>query len=122
MILRSAAPLVSALAALLFAAPAAAQSMCGERNRVVDQFRKEFHEAPAAVGLVSEDTLLELLTSEKGTWTIIITRPDGASCLMASGVAWEAVGSNAGYLPLGGRTLGLGGAKRLIVAKPADAN
>jgi hypothetical protein len=34
--------------------------------------------------------VLEVLKSDKaGTWTIIVTRPNGMSCVVASGEAWE---------------------------------
>jgi len=114
---RNANLLAAAAAALALAAPAMAQNVCAERSRVVDQFRSEFNESPAAVGLVSEDTLLEVLTSEKGTWTIIITRPDGASCLVASGVAWQSVGSKASQRVPGGAVPWASPRKHLIAAE-----
>jgi hypothetical protein len=41
------------------------------------------------MGLVSNGAVLEVLTSDKGSWTIIVTRPDGTSCVVAAGEAWE---------------------------------
>lgn len=102
-------------AALMAATPAMGQSMCGERSRAVDQFRSEFNESPTAVGLVSPDTLLEVLTSEKGTWTIIITRPNGASCLVASGVAWQTLGTQVNH-----RAADAAQPKRLIAAEGVE--
>lgn len=32
---------------------------------------------------------IEVYASPDGTWTIVTTRPDGMSCLMAAGQAWE---------------------------------
>ena len=34
---------------------------------------------------------LEVLASDGGTWTIIVTRLAGRSCVVASGEAWEEV-------------------------------
>lgn len=63
---------------------------CSPRAAVLDQLSTRFHEAPVAVGLTNNGALLELLTSPEGeTWTIIITMPNGATCLMAAGEDWQ---------------------------------
>jgi hypothetical protein len=33
--------------------------------------------------------VIEIFTSASGSWTIVVTRPDGQTCLVASGQAWE---------------------------------
>ena len=33
--------------------------------------------------------VVEIFTSASGSWTIVVTRPDGQTCLVASGQAWE---------------------------------
>ena len=34
--------------------------------------------------------MIEVYSSdETGTWTILVTRPDGTSCLLAAGQRWE---------------------------------
>lgn len=87
--LRHATLLAAAFATLVFTTPATAQSICGERSRFVDQLREQYGERPTSVGLAANGTLLEVMTSEKGTWTIMVTRPDGVSCVVATGNAWE---------------------------------
>jgi hypothetical protein len=43
-----------------------------------------------AVGLSTSGSLIEILTSDNGgTWTIMVSRPNGSSCLVASGEGWE---------------------------------
>ncbi len=42
-----------------------------------------------AMGLVSNGSINEVLASKDGSWTIIVTRPDGMSCVVAAGEAWE---------------------------------
>jgi len=73
----------------LIALPASAQTVCGERNDFLSHLSRQYHEAPAAMGLVSNGALLEILTSKKGSWTVIVTRPDGTSCVVAAGESWE---------------------------------
>jgi hypothetical protein len=70
--------------------PAAAQAVCGEREKFIDHLSNSYAEAPVAIGLASNGNVLEVLKSDKaGTWTIIVTRPNGMSCVVASGEAWE---------------------------------
>jgi len=50
----------------------------------------KYRESPVAVGLASNGKLLEVLTSEDGsTWTILLTSPNGISCLFAAGSSWQ---------------------------------
>jgi len=42
------------------------------------------------MGVSTNGSLVELYTSENGTWTLMLTRPDGVSCLIAAGQNWEA--------------------------------
>lgn len=49
-----------------------------------------YGELSAGVGLNSDGRLTELLTSKDGaTWTLIVTSPNGVSCLVASGESWQ---------------------------------
>jgi hypothetical protein len=73
--------LVRAAVALSLAAatpPAGADELrCAERTRVVQKLLER---------------VVELYSSETtGTWTILVTRPDGISCLLAAGQLWEQV-------------------------------
>ena len=43
------------------------------------------------MGLSTDGGLIEIYSSEKGTWTILVTRPSGITCLVAAGDNWEAV-------------------------------
>lgn len=74
-----------------------AQSFCNEREGIVKYLGKSHSEAPIAMGLVSNGSMLEVLASDKGSWTIIVTRPTGLACVVSAGEAWEAM---AAKLPL----------------------
>ena len=51
---------------------------------------ERYQERPIAVGVTSEGSLVEVLTDAKGgTWTIIVTSPEGMSCLVLSGEGWQ---------------------------------
>ncbi len=81
--------LSAALLCGLIALPATAQTVCGERNDFLSHLKRQYHEAPAAMGLASNGAVLEVLTSKRGSWTVIVTRPDGTSCVVAAGESWE---------------------------------
>lgn len=73
------------------AADAAAIAMCGPRKDVVTQLRESFGEVPTAIALTDFGTLLDLLVSPAGTWTILVTTPNGMGCVLATGRHWEAI-------------------------------
>ncbi len=80
-----------ALALLLgVRAPASAQSVCTTHAEVTKQLESRHSESPVGIGLASTGQVLEVFTTGDGSsWTIVMTRPDGMSCLVASGDSWE---------------------------------
>jgi hypothetical protein len=82
---------LSALVTVAAAAPVLAQgpAACGPRKMVVDQLGREYAEVPVNRGVTSEGALIELLASPSGSWTLLISLPNGQSCLAASGESWE---------------------------------
>ena len=81
--------LAAALAAV--AAPACAQAPCAPRAELAARLAAEFAEVPVARGLSADGRMVEAFASAEGTWTIVLTRPDGQSCLAAAGEAWQAL-------------------------------
>ncbi len=69
--------------------PAHAQSNCETRNSLIAKLDKGFGEQPIAIGLASTGNLLEVLISVHGTWTILITSPNGLACIAATGEHWQ---------------------------------
>ncbi len=82
-----------ALALLLgVRAPASAQSLCTTHAEVTKQLESRHSESRVGIGLASTGQVLEVFTTGDGSsWTIVMTRPDGMSCLVAAGEAWESV-------------------------------
>ena len=72
-----------------FPSSAQAQMFCGERGAIVASLEKTYSEAPVSMGLGSNGAIIEILASPSGTFTIILTRPNGLSCVMAAGENWE---------------------------------
>lgn len=66
-----------------------AQTMCGERREVVANLEKTYSEVPVSIGLASNGAIIEILAAEDGSFTIILTKPNGLACVMAAGESWE---------------------------------
>lgn len=70
--------------------PAAAQSpQCAARDAMIDRLATRFDEHPVSIGVTATGSLLEVLASPEGTWTIIVTVPGGPTCLVSSGDGWH---------------------------------
>ena len=78
---------------LILATHAANAAQCAPRDQVVAGLATGFDEVRRAAGLTGnaegQAQVLEVFTSTAGTWTITVTMPDGMTCLVASGQAWE---------------------------------
>lgn len=76
-------------AAFLLASPAGAQGVCGSREAALDYLLGRYQERPRAVGLAADGRLVEVLVAPSGSWTILVSRADGVSCVVATGEAWQ---------------------------------
>ncbi len=77
-------------AALALAAPAAAQAaQCVPRAVALATLAERHGETRRGIGLDARGTVMEVFAAEGGGWTILVTRPDGTSCLVASGTGYE---------------------------------
>lgn len=79
--------------AFFVAVPAMAQETapCVKRADFLSHLSSNYDEAPIALGLTASGRVLEVVASEGGSWTIIVTMPNGVSCGIASGEHWELV-------------------------------
>lgn len=70
----------------------AQQSQCGFRGDVVESLENKYGETRRSVGLARNNGVVEVYASDDtGTWTIVITMPNGMTCLVAAGDAFEPV-------------------------------
>ena len=68
------------------------QANCAERSRVIERLESKYGESRRSVGLAANNGVVETYASdESGTWTIVITLPNGMTCLVAAGNAFEPV-------------------------------
>ena len=81
---------LAGLALALATTPATAGQHCAKRDTVVGYLAQKYRESPVAIGVTREGALFEVLTDAKvGTWTAIVTTPEGMSCLIAAGDGWQ---------------------------------
>lgn len=84
-----------AVAGILWAVPApeaGADSSgmgCEQRETLVGLLEHSYDEVPIAAGLEETGNVIEVLASRDGkSFTVLITRPDGVTCVAASGQHW----------------------------------
>jgi hypothetical protein len=66
--------------------------LCGERSEIVGNLAEKYEENQIALGVTDAGGLVEVLSTRDGeTWTIIVSMPDGKSCLLAVGQGWREV-------------------------------
>ncbi len=86
--LRAATAAVLAFALAALGATLAIAASCAERTEFLAYFNDKHDEAPVSMGLMNDGRVIEVLASEQGSWTIIVTKPSGVSCGVASGDTW----------------------------------
>src|SRR4051812_14133009 len=82
----------AALAALLIpvsAMASASNMLCAPHADLLDYLRSTYAELPAASGRTADGAMFEILASQAGSWTLIVTKPDGNACAEASGHNWH---------------------------------
>ncbi len=70
-----------------FAAP-----QCAPRADVVEGLAQNYGETRRSLGIAANNAVMELFAADTtGTWTLTVTTPDGMTCLVASGMGYEAI-------------------------------
>jgi hypothetical protein len=75
---------------------------CGPRDSIIKELGRTFEEVPMGRGLAGDGTVLEVLVSPQGTWTILVSTADGKSCFATAGEGWQQVAPG---LPTGGHAV-----------------
>ncbi|MBD3664777.1 hypothetical protein [Sulfitobacter aestuariivivens] len=79
--------LVFGMAAL---APPSFAMACAPRDAMVERLNDHYNETLTARGLQNENALMEIFTSkDTGTYTVLLSRADGISCVVSSGTHWS---------------------------------
>jgi len=73
----------------VIAISAHARVLCGDRNKMISSLESNYQESRAGLGIVADGSIVELFTAKSGTWTVLITRPGGPTCVIGTGNDWE---------------------------------
>ena len=73
----------------LGAPEAEARNVCMKHSDLTGVLQKH-KESQAAIGVASNGNLIQVYATEDGaTWSIVMTNPQGVSCVMAVGKDWD---------------------------------
>jgi hypothetical protein len=82
-----------ALILVLLASPATAaraQPACATHAEMIEHLTQKYAEARVAIAFTGNGRLVEVFTAGDGaTWTIVITTPQGLSCILIAGETWD---------------------------------
>jgi hypothetical protein len=75
----------------LFVVPAGAQAVCAARTDIVKNLADKYGEQLSGHGMGSGNLniIVETFRSEKGTFTVLHSWPNGVSCVVAAGEGWK---------------------------------
>lgn len=76
--------------------PSAASPLCGKRSAFVTQLKKRYAETPVSIGLASNGSMIEVFVSPSGSFSILVSRPEGISCMVTSGDNWQTLRAGKG--------------------------
>lgn len=68
-----------------------AQAKCAPHKAIDSTLAKKFGEYPRTIAMGNGNVVVQYANEDTGTWTLIVTTPDGRSCMIASGQAWTAI-------------------------------
>ncbi|MGB1215904.1 MAG: hypothetical protein ACPG4X_21230 [Pikeienuella sp.] len=74
----------------LLGSPTLAQSNCGPHDAFVAALGDKFNESQRMIALQMDGRVLEIFAADDGAWTALVTTPGGLSCMVASGLYYEA--------------------------------
>lgn len=61
---------------------------CGDRDQIVETLSRKYDEQQVFLGVTTGTSLVEVFASESGTWTALVSHPNGISCMVSSGTEY----------------------------------
>lgn len=69
-----------------------AQQNCASHDTVVARLAEGYGETRQALGIARNNAVIEIFAApDTRTWTITVTVPNGPTCVVAAGEAWQAL-------------------------------
>ena len=82
--------LALAAAVLLSGTAVGAQDRCMTHDEAVALLETQFAERVIGRGLAADGrAMFEVFVGPKGSWTLLVSTPEGGSCIIADGLDWQ---------------------------------
>ena len=66
------------------------RNVCAPYEKLVEMLDKKYSEQKVGRGVNANGSLIyDLYLSKTGTWSFVVIRPDGTSCIIAHGSEWQ---------------------------------
>lgn len=65
------------------------QPQCLQRPHLMALLRHTYRERAEALGMIGDKGAVEVMLSERGSFSVVFSFPNGTSCLMAAGHGWQ---------------------------------
>ena len=62
---------------------------CGSHTDVISALQREYGETRISRGLTNGGAVIEVFASEDGSFSVLLTAPNGTSCMISAGDSWE---------------------------------
>lgn len=62
---------------------------CSDTAKVENILSNKFHEVPVGLGITHNRDMVRLFTSDQQSFTVVVTHPNGISCVLLEGTNWE---------------------------------
>ena len=62
---------------------------CGDTKELLKVLSEKYGEAPIGIGINTQGEMTTLFVSKSGTYTFVISSPNGQSCVASGGTDWE---------------------------------
>jgi hypothetical protein len=85
---------IALLALLPVPAPAASpivEVICAPRDEMVQRLTVQYGARLTGQGIRDVEAVLEVWADPRGDWALVQSYADGRSCILAMGVAWDAI-------------------------------
>lgn len=79
----------AAIAVLAVPGVGQAQQPCASRDTMVGRLAAGYGETRAGIGTSGAQVVELFVSAETGSWTILVSRPGGPTCMAAAGENWE---------------------------------
>ncbi len=78
------------LGIMVLAAQQVSAQNCAPREDVIKRLTKSYGETRRGIGIARRGAVMKVFASDQtGSWTIVVTLPEGVTCLIASGQSYE---------------------------------